>query len=78
MSEGITLVVDRYAYSGVAYTAAKGVAGLGIEEAKATDEGLPAPDVLFFLELSHEEAAKRAGFGEERYEKSEFQNKVSV
>lgn len=38
--------------------------------------GLPRPDAVIFLSLSNEEAARRGGFGEERYEKEEMQGKV--
>lgn len=34
LSAGQTLVVDRYAYSGAAFTAAKGVPGLDLEWCK--------------------------------------------
>jgi dTMP kinase len=40
LRDGVTLVVDRYAFSGAAFTAAKGV---DMEWCKATDQGLPAP-----------------------------------
>lgn len=76
LEEGKTLVVDRYAYSGVAFTAAKGVPGLDLEWCKAPDAGLLAPDLIFFLHLSIEEANRRGGFGEERYEREEFQRRV--
>ena len=67
-------MLDRYTYSGVAYTAAKKVATL--EWCKAPDSGLPAPDVVFYLKLSPEEAEKRAVFGDERYEQVKFQREV--
>lgn len=75
---GTTLVVDRYAYSGVAYSAAKGVPGMDVEWCRAPDVGLPAPDLVVYLRVSNAVAAARAGFGEERYEKAEFQDKVRV
>lgn len=75
---GTTLVVDRYAYSGVAYSAAKGVPGMDIEWCRNPDIGLPAPDMVVYLRVNNAVAAARAGFGEERYEKAEFQEKVSV
>jgi len=40
LQRGITLVVDRYAYSGIAYTAAKKVPGCGVEWCKAPDTGV--------------------------------------
>jgi len=73
---GTTLIVDRYAYSGVAFTAAKGTPGLDVAWCKAPDAGLPAPDAVFFLHLSAEAAAARGGFGEERYERPAFQEAV--
>lgn len=41
------------------------------------DSGLIAPDVVLFLDLPLEEAAKRGQYGDERYENLEFQRKVS-
>lgn len=76
LGQGINLVVDRYAYSGVAFTAAKQVQGLDIKWCQSPDEGLPAPDAVFFLHLSAEAAAKRGGFGGERYERPAFQERV--
>lgn len=73
---GTTLVVDRYAYSGVAYSAAKGVPGMDVEWCRNPDIGLPAPDLVVYLRVTNAVAAARAGFGEERYEKAEFQEKV--
>ena len=43
LNSGVTLVVDRYAFSGVAFTAAK---GYSLAWCKQPDEGLPAPDLL--------------------------------
>ncbi|EIE20471.1 hypothetical protein COCSUDRAFT_48524 [Coccomyxa subellipsoidea C-169] len=74
---GHTLVVDRYAYSGAAFTAAKKVPGLDLEWCKAPDKGLPAPDAVIYLSMSPEAAALRGGYGKERYEKEEMQKEVS-
>lgn len=74
LQEGITLVVDRYAYSGVCFTAAKD--GQDMEWCKSPEAGLPAPDVVFFLDLPIDEAMKRGEFGNERYEREGFQRKV--
>ncbi|KAJ1662241.1 Thymidylate kinase, partial [Coemansia sp. RSA 25] len=41
LENGVTLVVDRYAFSGVAFSAAK---KLGFKWCKAPDAGLIAPD----------------------------------
>uniref|UniRef100_A0A8D2NY99 Thymidylate kinase n=3 Tax=Zosteropidae TaxID=36297 RepID=A0A8D2NY99_ZOSLA len=74
LHQGITVVVDRYAFSGVAFTSAKG--NFGLEWCKQPDVGLPKPDLILFLQLSPEEAAERGDFGHERYETSSFQEKV--
>lgn len=42
----------------------------------APDTGLPRPDLVVFLHVSPEEAARRGGFGEERYEKRDVQERV--
>lgn len=74
LSRGKTLVVDRYAFSGVAYSAAK--VGMDMTWCKLSDSGLPKPDLVMFLTLTAEEAEKRSDFGRERYEKTEFQERV--
>jgi len=74
LDEGTTIIVDRYAYSGVAFSAAKD--GLELDWCKQPDVGLPCPDLVCFLDVSEEVAKARSDFGEERYEKTEFQAKV--
>lgn len=71
LREGKTLVLDRYVYSGVAYTAAK---GLDRQWSLNPDVGLPKPDLTIFLNLN--DSSDRSGFGDERYEVKEFQLKV--
>lgn len=73
IEQGKTLVIDRYAYSGVAFSASK---GLDLEWCKQSDIGLPMPDLVVFLNLSIEEAEKRGDFGGERYEKRDMQIEV--
>lgn len=70
---GTSLVLDRYAISGVAYSAAK---GLDLSWCKVSDHGLPRPDLVLFLDVPGEGMACREGYGEERYERVEFQQKV--
>jgi dTMP kinase len=43
---------------------------------KSCDEGLIAPDCIIYLDMTVEDAAKRGNYGEERYEKEEFQRSV--
>ncbi|KAJ1988437.1 hypothetical protein H4R33_002431 [Dimargaris cristalligena] len=73
LREGTHLVVDRYAYSGVAFSAAK---GLDLHWCKQPDVGLLTPDLTFFLDMSIEESMNRGGFGQERYEKVALQTRV--
>ncbi|XP_006811655.1 thymidylate kinase-like [Saccoglossus kowalevskii] len=75
LQDGTTVVVDRYAYSGVAFTAAK--EGFDIEWCKQPDRGLPEPDLVLYLTIGAEDAAKRADFGGERYEQTDFQKRVA-
>ncbi|XP_034565235.1 thymidylate kinase [Notolabrus celidotus] len=74
LEQGTTLIVDRYAFSGVAFTSAK--PGFSLDWCKNPDVGLPKPDLVMFLQLSPAEAALRGQFGEERYETSTFQKTV--
>lgn len=76
IAEGKDVVVDRYYYSGIVYSAAKQNPSLSLEWARKPDEGLPRPDVCVYLTITPEEAAKRGGFGTERYEKQEMQARV--
>lgn len=73
--QGINVIVDRYAYSGVAYSFAK---GLDINWCKAADKYMFAPDLVLFLHISPVEAATRSGFSEERFESIAFQQKVDI
>lgn len=70
------MVIDRYHYSGIVYSAAKDKADLSLKWARDPEVGLPRPDVCFFLDIAPEAAAKRGGFGAERYETSAIQKRV--
>ncbi|KAI5812546.1 thymidylate kinase-domain-containing protein [Pyronema omphalodes] len=73
LSAGETLILDRYIYSGIAFSCAK---GLSYDYCRGPDVGLPAPDAVIFLDLPVERAEQREGFGGERYEVGEFQMRV--
>jgi dTMP kinase len=74
LKNGVTVILDRYVYSGVAYSAAK---GLDFDWCLNPDKGLPKPDVTVFLKFKDDgEHTSREGFGDERYEVAEFQAKV--
>lgn len=74
LENGTLVIVDRYAFSGVAFTAAK---GFDVTWCKNPDRGLPNPDVVFYLDISIKDAQARGSFGDERYEKVEFQERVA-
>ncbi|XP_061681269.1 thymidylate kinase isoform X3 [Syngnathoides biaculeatus] len=74
LERGTTLVVDRYAFSGAAFTSAK--PGFSLDWCTRPDVGLPKPDMVLFLRLSAAEAASRGRYGEERYEDVAFQGAV--
>lgn len=73
LARGTTVIADRYAYSGVAFSAAK---SLEIKWCQQCDVGLPKPDLVLYMSAPQEVLASRGGFGMERYESSEFQERV--
>jgi dTMP kinase len=73
LNEGTTVIVDRYSYSGMVFSRAKGLHPLW---RSVPELGLPSPDVVVYLDITAEEAKRRGGYGQERYEKAEFQEKV--
>ncbi|KAF5102844.1 hypothetical protein DV451_001734 [Geotrichum candidum] len=82
LAAGRDVVLDRYVYSGIAYSYVASRASpdrqpLSLDWLQAPDLGLLKPDIFFFLNVSEEEQVRRAGFGEERYEKREFQRSVA-
>lgn len=74
LKTGTTLIVDRYAASGAAYTSA--TTGKCLSWCKECDRGLPAPDQVILLRMSAEAQLLRAGWGNERFEKLDIQQKV--
>lgn len=73
LCNGYTIICDRYFASGVAFSAAK---GMDIEWCLAPDRGLPAPDIIYFLDVNEDVQMERGGFGNERYEVAAFQRNV--
>lgn len=51
---------------------------MSLEWCRQPDVGLPRPDLCIFLDISAEAAAKRGGFGTEKYEKKEMQDQVRI
>lgn len=64
----------RYAASGAAYASAN--TGRPLDWCKEPDRGLPAPDLVVYLDISPEVQNERGDWGQERYEKEEMQRKV--
>ncbi|KIJ55507.1 hypothetical protein M422DRAFT_151630 [Sphaerobolus stellatus SS14] len=84
LNSGTTIICDRYAFSGIAFTFAKSRLAsatsaqktLTYEWCRNPDAGLPAPDLTLFLDISPEAAKARGGYGDERYEKEVLQRRV--
>ncbi|KAL8942504.1 MAG: hypothetical protein Q9216_001648 [Gyalolechia sp. 2 TL-2023] len=76
IANGITIIIDRYYYSGIVYSVSKDRQDLSLHWAMQPDVGLPKPDLCIFLDLSPGDAATRGGFGTERYETNEMQKRV--
>lgn len=76
LAQGTTLVCDRYAFSGIAFSAAKPALADQFEWCATPDTGLPAPDVALFLDVAPQTAAARGGYGLERYEREDVQRAV--
>jgi dTMP kinase len=74
LNSGINLIVDRYAYSGVAYSSAK--TGLDFDWCKQCDVGLPKADLVCFMDTRSTSIEGRECFGQERYENVQFQSIV--
>ena len=75
LNEGKNVILDRYAYSGVAYSAAK---GLDLRWCMKADCLLPSPDLVIYLALTCEVIERRASFGEERFDNVQFLNMVTI
>ncbi|PVU99947.1 hypothetical protein BB559_000266 [Furculomyces boomerangus] len=60
LMNGTNLVVDRYAYSGVAFSSAK---GLDVGWCLGPDVGLLKPDIVFYMDINPEEASGRKDYG---------------
>jgi dTMP kinase len=71
----ITIILDRYVYSGYAYSVARGK--LTLEWCLEQEKGLPEPDLIFHVKRDPNKASARKGFGEERFDDKDFQIEVS-
>lgn len=66
MDSGRDIICDRYWYSGVAYSYAK---GLDFDWCLSADKGLREPDLVILLTGDPKKLASREGYGNERFEK---------
>ncbi|KAJ3575559.1 hypothetical protein NP233_g1013 [Leucocoprinus birnbaumii] len=84
LTSGTLVLCDRYAFSGIAFSAAKpslqntfpSTQNDALPWCRAPDVSLPAPDLTIFLDITPDQAKLRGGYGEERYEKEEMQKRV--
>ena len=74
LKEECHLILDRYSYSGIAYSNAKGV---DLNYCVSPEKGLPKPDLVIYLQAKNvRDLLNREGYGDEVYEKESFQKKV--
>ncbi len=77
LNSGKDVVCDRYLHSALAYSTIGVTYAYSIQNfVRDGFRGLPEPDVVLFLDISPEHAAKRGNYGEEVYEKIEMQKHV--
>lgn len=70
---GTSLITDRFSSSGIAFSAPQN----GFIWSRNLEVGLPKPDLTIFIYLNSKDAAKREGFGEEKYEVQSYQDEVN-
>jgi dTMP kinase len=75
LAEGNIVLCSRYSYSGIAYSKAN---GLPYDWLKSIENGLIEPDLIVYLDIDPVIASRRDCYGQERYDKIEFQNKVRI
>ncbi|KAK2584141.1 hypothetical protein KPH14_006573 [Odynerus spinipes] len=75
LQAGVTVIVDRYAASGAAYTSA--ATDKSLSWCQEADRGLPCPDLVVLLQVHEQTQHMRNMRDEERYENMTFQKKVS-
>ncbi|CCH62687.1 hypothetical protein TBLA_0I00220 [Henningerozyma blattae CBS 6284] len=83
LQKGNDVLLDRYVFSGIAYSLAKDTERMDFDWCLSPDIGLIKPDLTIFLTTDSDistsnQINNRSGFGAERYEKSDFQLKVKA
>lgn len=75
IARGAIVLLDRYIWSNVAYSVARGMSERVFEQISA---GLPRADLVVLMVASVETVAARSGFGDERFERADFQGRVAT
>ena len=73
LAQGLHVVCDRYVYSGVAYSMAK---GMDMARCQAMEASLPRPDAVLYFDAPASVVAARKGFGEELHDDRAFLERV--
>ncbi|KAH3902839.1 related to Thymidylate kinase [Saccharomycodes ludwigii] len=73
---GKNVILDRYVYSGIAYSMAKNIKQMDYKWCYNCDVGLLKPDLTLFFQ--NRKNAMNTGFGDERYETADFQQQVAT
>lgn len=73
LGENIWVITDRWSASGIAYSVAR---GLPMDWCSKVEEGLPQPNMTFYLDANPMELQERPGWGEEREETLDMQMRV--
>lgn len=71
---GCTVILDRYSFSGIAYSMLRG--SCTWEWCQGTEQGLPEPDVIFFMDMDLESLKQRTTAVAERFETTDVQRRV--
>uniref|UniRef100_A0A914BXN9 Thymidylate kinase n=1 Tax=Acrobeloides nanus TaxID=290746 RepID=A0A914BXN9_9BILA len=73
LNEGTHVIMDRYSFSGIAYSLAKGMDKAWVCQPEV---GLLKPDLVLFFDIDPTVVMARNGFGGEALERSDFQAAV--
>jgi dTMP kinase len=73
VAAGEWVIFDRYTYSSIAYSVARGLAP---EQCQQITARMPNPDVVFYLDADPRLLAARHDFGRERFDRVDFQMAV--
>lgn len=75
LNSGVSLIVDRYSYSGIVFGEINGVSP---ELLCLIEDGLPSPDLTIYLSIPAQLVSERKGFGDEKFEVLHIQKKAEA